>query len=59
MYIPKPTIMTYVYTKAYFHYFCIYQSVLYLLMDITKLTSITYVYIKAYYNYLCIYQSLL
>ena len=59
MCIPKPTIMTYVYTKEYFHYFCIYPNLLYLLMDIRKLTQllmyipkltiITYVYTKAYH----------
>ena len=60
MYIPKPTTITYVYTKAYYNllmyipkltinYLCIY----------TKPTIIAYVYTKAYYNYLCIYQSLL
>ena len=59
MYIPKPTIITYVYTKAYYIYLCISQSLLQLLMYIPKPTIITYVYTKAYYNYLCIYQSLL
>ena len=75
MYIPKPTIITYVYTKAYYNiiyqsllnvytkayynYLCISQSLLQLLMYIPKPTIITYVYTKAYYNYLCIYQSLL
>ena len=47
MYIPKPTIMTYVYTKAYYNDLCIYQSLLYLLLYIPKLTLITYAYTKA------------